>query len=702
LKKKRATALALAAMLFTSTAPGIAAAESYSWKLENNNWYYLTSTGKTVTGWVLYNKNWYYLGSNGVMKTGWLWDGKHWYFLDLKSGVMKTGWLKENNIWYFLDSSGAMKTGWVLDKGTWYYLQNNGAMKTGWVDYKGDKYFLQSSGAMLTGQKMIDGKPYQFDTSGTMTTIKGWFVDGSVKMYFDVNGVMHKGWLLQVDKKYYFGTNGQIVTGWLTLGDKKYYFANDGVMQKGMVTVGNKKYYFNTDGIMQMGWITIDGKKYYLGTDGVVKTGWLLSNGFYYYFSVNGEMQTGWITDAGKKYYLNTNGIMATGWINLNNKWYFLNSSGAMQIGWLWNNNAWYYLNQNGERQIGWITVDGATYYLDADGKMVTGKQVIDGKTYTFLDNGALDTGPMTTQSTYNVTLQQMIDTQMKYYPQTDKYKNSSAYVSKDYILLDENDTTIGLVTGDGLNVREEMNTSSHIFGSLNQGDKVPIVSLQGDWYEIKYTTWRNAKKEDVAYYVDPSNVSPSSAAYFQFLLLSRSAGTTANELNAKILSGKGILDGKGDAFIQASKTHNINEIYLISHALLETGNGTSALASGKITVSMVDGKQVEPKVVYNMYGVGAIDSCPNTCGAEYAYKQGWFTPEAAIIGGASFIGQKYINDPYRQQDTLYKMRWNPANPGVHQYATDIGWAAKQVTNIKKIYDLLDSYTLYYDVPVFK
>ncbi|MCL6615621.1 MAG: glucosaminidase domain-containing protein, partial [Anoxybacillus ayderensis] len=138
----------------------------------------------------------------------------------------------------------------------------------------------------------------------------------------------------------------------------------------------------------------------------------------------------------------------------------------------------------------------------------------------------------------------------------------------------------------------------------------------------------------------------------------------------------------------------------LISHALLETGNGTSALATG-VVVSQVDGQPVEPKTVYNMYGIAAYDSCPITCGAEYAYKQGWFTPEAAIIGGAQYIASKYINNPTYKQDTLYKMRWNPDNPGTHQYATDIGWAVKQVTNIKRLYDLLDRYTLIFDIPVY-
>jgi mannosyl-glycoprotein endo-beta-N-acetylglucosaminidase len=99
------------------------------------------------------------------------------------------------------------------------------------------------------------------------------------------------------------------------------------------------------------------------------------------------------------------------------------------------------------------------------------------------------------------------------------------------------------------------------------------------------------------------------------------------------------------------------------------------------------------------MYGYGAKDSDPLLGGATFAYEQGWTTPEKAIIGGAQLIAQNYIN---KGQDTLYKMRWNPDSPGTHQYATDIGWAVKQVNNLKKLYDMLDFYTLVFDVPVYK
>lgn len=69
------------------------------------------------------------------------------------------------------------------------------------------------------------------------------------------------------------------------------------------------------------------------------------------------------------------------------------------------------------------------------------------------------------------------------------------------------------------------------------------------------------------------------------------------------------------------------------------------------------------------------------------------------IIGGAKFIGNSYINHATYKQDTIYKMRWSSA--ATHQYATDIGWAYKQVTRMYSLYNLLDNYTLYYDIPVY-
>ena len=178
---------------------------------------------------------------------------------------------------------------------------------------------------------------------------------------------------------------------------------------------------------------------------------------------------------------------------------------------------------------------------------------------------------------------------------------------------------------------------------------------------------------------------------WFQFLDLRQHTGASAEELNNTVLANKGILSGHADAFIQASKTYKVNEVYLIAHALLETGNGTSRLAKGM---------QVNGVTVYNMYGIGAYDSDPLGGGSRTAYEQGWTTPEKAIIGGAEWIGKRYVNNETHHQNTLWKMRWN-FNTISHQYATDVGWARKQTYQMKNMYEDLQRYSFRFIIPQF-
>ncbi len=216
------------------------------------------------------------------------------------------------------------------------------------------------------------------------------------------------------------------------------------------------------------------------------------------------------------------------------------------------------------------------------------------------------------------------------------------------------------------------------------------------------------ATRESVEFYVDPSNFSSGTKEYFQFLNLSHTAGLSAQEINNKVLYNKGILKGTGEAFIEAGTKFNINEAYLIAHTLHETGNGKSTLSNGipvdkngNVTRDS-KGNIVENSktvhIVYNMYGYGAYDDTPIDGGAKYAFNQKWFSPSSAIVGGAEDVAKNYIN---KGQNTLYKMRWNPDNPGVHQYATHVAWASIQTNKISEIYDLLDDYILVYDVPQF-
>lgn len=287
------------------------------------------------------------------------------------------------------------------------------------------------------------------------------------------------------------------------------------------------------------------------------------------------------------------------------------------------------------------------------------------------------------------------------------RYNNSTLYVHSS--LASKSSATARTVTkpsGQFTNVHESQSTSSHIFYRLGNNQAVTVVNQGGTWTEIQGRVWRNAKRDEVIAFLDPDRQDE-----FQHLLLSESVDLPQTDIN-RVLSGKGVLDGQGRAFIDAANQHNVNEIYLISHALLETGHGGSQLARGvevgrnssgtpQLVTSSNRSSLTNIQTVHNMFGIGAVDSDPHRLGAIRAYNEGWTTPRLSIIGGAKFIGERYVHNEY-QQNTIYKMRWNPARPGVRQYATDMGWAAKQVSTIKNLYDLLVHPQLIFDIPVYR
>ncbi len=314
------------------------------------------------------------------------------------------------------------------------------------------------------------------------------------------------------------------------------------------------------------------------------------------------------------------------------------------------------------------------------------------------------------TYTDYSRTLEEVLNIQMTRWPQTDLYPRPPVWQNAkredvEYYLNPKNfyqpDMDSIVINGNDLRVRSEPNTSSdsEILTHVNKGETYYTegISEDGIWYKITahgQTGW-----------VHGSFVLPVETSYtrsmLQFLLLSGSANAKESDL-AAVLKGKEKLEGTESAFLEGTAQHNINEVFLVSLALHETGHGTSQLAQG-IDFPDEDNLFDEDTVkVYNMFGIGAVDSDPNLKGAEYAYKQRWFTPEEAIIGGARFAGLNYINSSTHQQNTLYKMRWNPANPGTHQYATDIGWALKQTSGIKNLYDQLSSFTMNFEIPRYK
>ncbi|MDU0853064.1 MAG: N-acetylglucosaminidase [Veillonella sp.] len=189
---------------------------------------------------------------------------------------------------------------------------------------------------------------------------------------------------------------------------------------------------------------------------------------------------------------------------------------------------------------------------------------------------------------------------------------------------------------------------------------------------------WGNASRSQTSKYMNPNTIWNSSVQRYQMLDLGKYQGISVSKLN-KILKGKGTLSGQGKAFADGCKKYNVNEIYLIAHAFLESGYGRSNYASGRYGI-------------YNYFGIAAYDNDPNAS-IGYARRQGWTSPRNGIIGGAKFVRKQFFN---QGKNTLYRMRWNPKNPGHMQYATAIEWCNFQATTINSLYKKVGLKGMYY------
>jgi len=220
--------------------------------------------------------------------------------------------------------------------------------------------------------------------------------------------------------------------------------------------------------------------------------------------------------------------------------------------------------------------------------------------------------------------------------------------------------------------VQYQKNGNPHISSLSNQElrDVIDPVSAMADyWYAPHGITYRYG--------------------IYQFADLRGYSGLTAAQLNS-IIEGNsqgrsGMLRGQGAAFVAAAQTYGLNECYLLAHAVLESGWGTSTLATGfdYNGTDLINGQTYPAGTYYNFYGIGAFDSSPLSSGRAYAVRNGWDSPEKAIIGGAKWIADNYVYASSYAQPTLYAMKWDYAQSNVthaygwHQYATDHLWARK-------------------------
>lgn len=229
--------------------------------------------------------------------------------------------------------------------------------------------------------------------------------------------------------------------------------------------------------------------------------------------------------------------------------------------------------------------------------------------------------------------------------------------------------------------------------GSYDETTKTFIQKSPGGYYA--------PNKETAAYYLDPRNFLEETKIFMfedNKINLQRSEDKLRESL-------KNVFDIKdstsNDSFFKKyfesfinTKNLGVNPTFIASRVRQEKGIITSENA-------------IKKNGYYNLFNIGAFDSCtdPNYCGSEFASKKGWDTPEKAIIGGAYWILENYINN---SQYTIYFQKFGVSfgsnKIAKHQYMTNIEAPLSESAYLYKAYKtantLSDSTTFY--IPVYE
>ncbi len=480
------------------------------------------------------------------------------------------------------------------------------------------------------------------------------------------------GWVIENGERYWYdyGVRAESKEVYDPGSDAWYWFDADGTMAHDKdvyLPAGNK-------------WVRYDSAGHMVKGEDCRYGGW------YYFDEVTGEMAKGvklieapegwkWV------YYDATTGQMAHGEAYLSydeyhTGWYLFDEvSGAIRYGWQCPAGAkWVYYNAvtgqmtyseqfvpaQGSFPSGWYCFDE-----------VTGERVIGWKWFG-ASGGKL----------------------VYYDPQSQGVMSHGVMKDCYGITYQFDEVTGGLLSGVvTINVGVSMNT----FASL-QGVASSCVTLEG---------WNDGNQN---------------MNLLKFADLRRSANTvTAQQLDAFIDSTErgrtGSLHGHGQDVLDAANAYGIDAVYLLSHAIVESGWGTSALASGEHwNQHTFNGVEYPAGNYYNFFGWGAFDSNAYNGGMNYAQVNGWSSARAALLGGAKVISGGYMHSGRVigslgvdcSQKTLYEMRFDPlytAASGVrstHEYATDPQWAATIASVMASFYRQSDASADYsFAIPVF-
>ena len=212
------------------------------------------------------------------------------------------------------------------------------------------------------------------------------------------------------------------------------------------------------------------------------------------------------------------------------------------------------------------------------------------------------------------------------------------------------------------------------------------------------------------SYFIDPRNFLTESSIFMFEELHYNSSYQTASLVKQAIPSKSYLYnDTYANYFVQAAINNNVSPIHLVARVVQEGGSRTIVDERGNPILDALGNRQENYKPItghsnlvyegislngyYNYYNIGAYTTSdgkygPQTMGLQFACgticgqssdsgNRPWKTQESAIINGAQWVVDKYVN---KAQNTLYFQKFN-TNPLTTSYGNNI-YSHQYMTNI--------------------
>ena len=240
-------------------------------------------------------------------------------------------------------------------------------------------------------------------------------------------------------------------------------------------------------------------------------------------------------------------------------------------------------------------------------------------------------------------------------------------------------------ITSDRAEIRVEPNEESKKVATLGKGEKLTVLSVSNNWYQISGSARGYIKSENTTYinpngsYEEEEQSTSGVGGYIANpsfdMALNKPSGLSLEQFKKVLTDSKDtnkVMQNNAQYFYYIEQQYNINGVFVAAVAIHESAWGTSRIAQNK----------------HNLFGYGAYDSNPYNGAYDFSdysesidliarvFVKYYLNPKGTSIYGGEKASGKYYNGP-----TL---------SGVNtKYATDKNWANAVYNQMKYLYNKL-------------